>query len=238
MPNVSTTGRQLKDFGPVQFPERLGMPLWAFERALRAGLIPPADPTTGRWPAGVVAAALAEVDRIRAEVGTLPDMGAARAADTLSARFGVDVDPDVLLELDRMGVVPQVGEYKGNPLYDGRALEAFDDRDGLQQAIRNGRLLNRDEVAAHLRVRRADVEHLIRAHWLEPVTWVRSGWQRRRETPEVPLFRVADLDVLAAHPGIDWDEVRATPSGKPSPLASLSPRRKRGRVATRRRRSG
>lgn len=38
-----------KDYGPVQFPSLLGLPLWAFERALHDGLIPPADPGTGMY---------------------------------------------------------------------------------------------------------------------------------------------------------------------------------------------
>lgn len=215
--------RALKDYGPVQFPDRLGVAVWAFERALSAGLIPAADPATGRWPAAVVAAAAAMVDEIRAAVGTLPNMGASRAAKELSQRFGIDVDPGVLLELDRRGLIPQV--YKDYPLYDGQALERFADREALERATKDGCLLTRDQVAGYLGVRRPDVEHLVRAQWLEPVTWVRSGWQRRRDAPEVPLFRVADVDVLLAHPSIDWDAVRATPAGRPSPLATFSPRR-------------
>ena len=216
-----------KDYGPVQFPDRLGLPLWAFERALHDGLIPAADPVTGRWPASVVDAAVARLDQIRAAVGTLPDMGAGRAADVLSARFGTDVDPDVLLELDRTGLVPCTGNYKGYPLYDGRALERFTDRQALDQAMTAGRLLTRGQAAGYLQVRRSDVSHLVKAHWLEPVTWVRSGWQPRRSAPQVPLFRAADLDVLLTHPAIDWDAVRATPPGRPSPLAKLTARRKR-----------
>ncbi|MGW4527847.1 hypothetical protein [Amycolatopsis sp. NPDC004378] len=218
------TSRTPKDYGPIQAPTALGMPMWQFERAVTAGLIPPADPATGRWPADAVLTALAEVEQIKATVGSQPDVGAGRAADVLADRFGIDVPSSVLLELDRLGLITEVGEYKDYPLYDGRALELFYDRAALEKALVDGRLLQRKEVAEHLRVRAADVEHLIRANWLEPVTWVRSGWQRRRSTPAVPLFRAADLDVLLAHPAIDWDVVRATPPGRPSPLAKLSPR--------------
>jgi hypothetical protein len=214
-----------KDYGPVQFPALLGLPLWAFERALHDGLIPPADPGTGRWPASAAEDALARLDQIRAAVGTQPDVGAGRAAEVLSARFGISVPSDVLLELDRTGLVPCVGEYKGYPLYDGRALENFTDRGALDRAMASGRLLTRDEAARHLRIRLSDLGHLTGAQWLEPVTWVRSSWQRRRSAPQVPLFRSADLSVLLAHPAIDWDAVRATPAGRPSPLARLTVRR-------------
>jgi hypothetical protein len=220
-----------KDYGPVQFPDRLGLPLWAFERALRDGLIPPADPVSGRWPVSVVDAALARVDQIQAATGTLPDVGAGRAAEVLSARFGTDVDPDILLELDRMGAIPCVGDYKGYPLYDGRAIERFTDRQALDRAMAAGRLLTRDQAAGYLKIRRSDVGHLVAAHWLEPVTWVRSAWQRRRASPQVPLFRAGDLDILLTHPAIDWDAVRATPAGRPSPLARLTTRRRTGGTA-------
>ena len=211
----------LRDYGPLQFPDRLGIPVWAFERALRAGLIPAANPVTGRWPASVVTAAVADLEQIQAAVGSQPDVGASRAADVLSARFGIDVDASVLIELDRRGLIQRVGEYKGHLLYDGRALEQFNDRDALQRAITDGRLLSREGVRDYLRVRRVDVEHLVRAHWLEPVAWVHSRWQRRSESPTVALFRVGDLDAVLAHPAIDWDQVRATPAGKPSALARL-----------------
>jgi hypothetical protein len=224
---AGAAARPLQDYGPVQFPDRLGLPLWAFERALRAGLIPAADTATGRWPASVVDEALARVDEITAAVGTQPDVGAGRAAAALSARFGIDIPPDVLLELDRMGVIPVVGDYKGHDLYCGRALEVFTDRGVLDRALSAGRLLTRDQVSEYLLVRASDVEHLIRSRWLEPVTRVRSGWQRRRSSPAVPLFRAGDLDVLLAHPAIDWDAVRYTPKGRPSPLAALTARKRR-----------
>jgi hypothetical protein len=89
----------------------------------------------GRWPAIVAEDTLARLDQIRAAVGTQPDMGAGRAAEMLSARFGIPVPSDVLLELDRTGLVPCVGEYKGYPLYDGRALENFTDRAALPAAV-------------------------------------------------------------------------------------------------------
>jgi hypothetical protein len=225
------TAKARKDYGPVQFPALLGLPLWAFERALADGLIPPADPGTGRWPASVADDALARAGQIRSAAGSLPDMGAGRASAELSARFGIKVPPDVLLELDRTGLIPSAGQYKDYPLYDGRALEKFSDRGALDAAMTRGQLLTRDKAARYLRIRLSDISHLIDVQWLEPVTWVRSGWQRRRSAPQVPLFRRGDLDVLLAHPAIDWRAVRETPAGRPSPLSALKGRRTPGTTA-------
>jgi hypothetical protein len=158
----SAKSTQPKDYGPIRFPDRLGIPVWG----LRAGAAHRVDSASGpdnRAVAGQrVRYRAGELDQIQATVGTQPDVGAGRAAEVLSARFDLEVDPDVLLELDRMGLIKQVGDYKDHPVYDGRSLELFEDREALQQAITNGRLLNREEVADYLRLRRSDVEHLVR----------------------------------------------------------------------------
>lgn len=221
---MTSTDRRLSSYGPVQFPARLGIPLWQFQRALDDGLIPPADPVTGRWPTAVVERAVAGLERIQTATGTQPDVGADRAARVLADRFGIEVESGILLELDRRGLIRVIGDYQGWPLYDGRALERFTDQAALEAAIRVGRLLTRDQAAAHLGVRRVDVDALIQAGWVTPATCVHSSWQSRRDTPRVPLVRIGDLDHLAADPAIDWETVRATPAGRPSVLAALDPR--------------
>lgn len=225
-PDTARPDTARRDYGPVQVLDRLGLEVWQFERARRAGLIPAADPSTGRWPAVVVEAIAADMDRIRAAVGAYPDVGAIRAAQILTDRFGIEVRADTVAELARKGLLPMVGEYRGHPVYDGQALEAFTDLAALRRAVVEGRLLARGEVAAVLGVRVCDLAHLIEAHWLEPVAHVHSVWQRRRAVPAVALFRAGDVEVLAHHPGIDWDAVRATPPGRSSPLAVLTAARR------------
>lgn len=215
--------RPPKVYGPVQFATALGLTLWQFERALTDGLLP-RRPTLKGWPATLVDDAVVRREEILAAVGSVPDLGAHRAAQFLAGRFSLEVAAAALLELERRGLVPEVGGYKGHPLYSGRALEAFTDREALVDSLIDGRLCTADEAAAHLRVRRSDLDHLTRAGWLEEVTRVHSGWQRRRAAPAVPLYRAGDLDVLLARPAIDWDEVRSTPRGRPSPLARLNRR--------------
>lgn len=86
-----------------------------------------------------------------------------------------------------------------------------------------GRLRIAAEAAEYLRIRRADLGHLIRAGLLTPAGWAHGPFDRR-DTRSVPLYRTADLDIteytLTAC-GIDWDTVRATPKGRRSLLASL-----------------
>ncbi|WP_031467143.1 hypothetical protein [Sciscionella sediminilitoris] len=216
--------RNLKDYGPFQLGEELGLPQWAIERAITDGLLAAADVTGGRWSARVVADALARLDEIKSTVGTVPDVGASRAADYLTDRFGRDVPVAAIHELSTMGLLPQVGEYHGHTLYDGRALERFTAGAALEHAITVGRHLTGDQAAEHLGIRRTDLDHLVRAGWLAPVAHVHSRWQPRRAQPEVPLYRIGDLDQLAEDPAIDWAAVRAVPKGARSPLRNLPAR--------------
>ncbi|MEU5046287.1 hypothetical protein [Streptomyces griseorubiginosus] len=87
-------------------------------------------------------------------------------------------------------------------------------------------------AAQHLEIRRRDLEYCIEAGWLAPVSQVRrtvwSGGRGHRKVVEVPMYRVGDLDALKDIPGVDWEAVRATKPGRPSPLrafAQLAPQR-------------
>ncbi|MGR6924229.1 hypothetical protein ACU635_59050 [[Actinomadura] parvosata] len=191
--------RKLTHYGPIQLCTALGLFQWQFERGLRAGLIPERE--AAGWPAAVVDELRGRADEIRQATGAVPDMGAHRAAALLADRFpDLQVTPDAVAELARRTLIPEVGDYKGHPLYCGRTLETFADREALERAIRDGELRTADEVAAYLRVRRSDVDHLVNAGWLEAAGWGMGPFQRRSARPRVPLYRTADLDVLAAHP--------------------------------------
>lgn len=217
--------RPVRWFGPQQFPKELGLQVWEFERALQSGLIPAAG-ESGKWPAAVVEDARARLEKIRERVGDVPDCGASRAAEVLAQRLGVAVLPSTVRELTRMGHLRVVGDFKGHALYSGRDLEAFADLTALEQAHRTGCERDRESATAYLRIRKADMEHLIRAGRLRPCRRVQSSYQPKKYGPTVPLFRTGDLDALLADPGIDWQSVRLTPRGRPSLLAKLPSRRR------------
>src|SRR5262249_27027719 len=143
--------------------------------------------------------------------------------EVLAERLGIPVTGDGVAELARGGLIPVAGDYKGFRLYDGRVLETFADAGAAVEATRAGRLRTAIQAAAYLRIRRADLDRLIRAGLLAPAGWGR-GPSGRRDTRSVPLYRTADLDDLediVTASGIGWDAVRATPKGRRSPLARL-----------------
>lgn len=208
-------------FGPVQLARHLGWLEFQVSRAVRRGLIPAPD-MGSRWSASLVEEFVARAEQIRAEVGSLPDMGATRSARVLGERFGCEVTADAVFELGRRGVVPIVDFYKANPLFDGGAVERFADRAVLEEAIAAGRCVTAGEAAAYLRVRRADFDHLVRSGRVAAVRRVYGSYRRaRRAAPLVALYRAADLDALVSDTGIDWAAVRATARGRVSPLAAL-----------------
>jgi hypothetical protein len=104
----------------------------------------------------VACAALARVGEIVLAVGAIPDLGAFRAAEILSARLGVIVTADCVAELSRRGLIPVIGYYKNWPLYDGSAIEAFACPEVAEEATRAGKLLIADDAARHLRIRRSE----------------------------------------------------------------------------------
>ena len=208
-------------YGPVQLATHLGLERWQLARAVQAGLIDGPDQAGGRWSTAAAADALARAGQIRQAAGSVPDLGAVRAAVVLSGRLGVAVTADGIEELACRSLLPVSGHYKGYPVYDGRVLEAFTDADAAAGATRAGQLRTADQAAAYLRIRRSDLAHLTRCGMLIPAKWGRGPWDRR-DTASVPLYRTGDLDRLAARPGIDWAAVRATPPGRRSPLKRLA----------------
>jgi hypothetical protein len=106
-------------------------------------------------------------------------------------------------------------------------VEALAADEELDERLRAARLLGPDQAAARLEVRRTDFDHCVAAGWIEPAAHVETRIGRRT-TIEVPLFRTGDVDRLLELPGVDWEAVRASRPGEPSPLLEHV-RRPRGR---------
>lgn len=97
------------------------------------------------------------------------------------------------------------------------------------EEVRGDRLLTADQAAAHLGIRRCDLEHARAAGWLAPHTHTEIRAGHRLVT--VPLFRAADVDAVVEVPGVNWAEVRGLPAGRPSPLLQwVGPGRSRAQL--------
>ncbi|GAA2524022.1 3'-5' exonuclease [Streptomyces longisporus] len=125
------------------------------------------------------------------------------------------------------GITP--GQFGRWALEDVERLAGNED---LGADILAARMLGPELAAQHLEIRRRDLDYCVQAGWLAPVSQVRrtvwSGGRGYRKVVEVPMYRVGDLDALKDIPGVDWEAVRATKAGRPSPLrafAQLAPQR-------------
>lgn len=205
-------------YGPTQLADRLDLARFQFDRARAAGIIPEPDRSKGRWSAAAAANLAQRIDEIRSAAGTVPDLGAVRAAEVLSERLGVTITCDAIPELAARGLLKTAGRYKGYPLYCGHSLEAFTDTAAALAADRDGELLTSDQAAKRIQIRRSDFDHLVRAGLLSPACHGRSIFQRQEN---VALYQARDLAALEERDDIDWAAVRSTPKGFQSPLAKL-----------------
>jgi hypothetical protein len=94
------------------------------------------------------------------------------------------------------------------------------DRD-LAAAIRTGDTLGTEQAAEHLEVCRVDVDALVDAGLFAPVGHATKpvGYSSSASA----AVRAAQINQLRDTTDIDWEAVRSTPAGKPSPLRALRP---------------
>jgi len=211
-------------YGPQQLRDLLGLAEFQHERAMQTGIIPRPDAAGAKWSGKVALQLYADRVGIRRHAGSVPDLGAERAADLLTARLGVQVEPHAVHELGRQGRILIVGYYKDHPLYCGRTLETWQGIDEIEQANTVGERLTADRAANRLGIRKSDFAHLVRLGWIKPVAWGRGPYTAKSYSPDVPLYRAGDITDLLQDPAIDWDAARAVPAGKRSTLAALPAR--------------
>lgn len=82
------------------------------------------------------------------------------------------------------------------------------------------RLLGPEQAAGYFDVRRVDFEHAVAAGWITAATFSAMP-VGRRSWVSVPLYRAGDVDALREIPGVDWNEVRDVPPGRPSALRTF-----------------
>lgn len=214
----------LTRYGPQQLRDALGLTEWQHQRATATGAVPGPDLPNGKWSGDLTRKLYHRRVAIRRHAGSIPDLGAERAAEILAQRLGVEVWPHALPELARRGLILVAGDYKGHPLYCGRTLETWSDVGEVEQANTDGELLTTDRVVDRLGVRATDVQHLRARRWLVPADWARGPFTSRRSRADVPLFRAGDVTALLLSEAIDWPAVRAVGKGQRSPLAALPAR--------------
>jgi hypothetical protein len=228
----STTRSNRAALSPAALAERLGLHEWQVRRAADELLIPARDRSRG-WSADLadrIAAEHADVGRLRAAIGSMPDMGTWDLAYQLAARYqGVDVSPDTVRELWRRGhLVVRFWDRK-YPVFAGRSIEAMLATltvEDVTAAAAAGVTVSSDQAAERLGIRRTDFDHAVRAGLIRPSRTVLTGYRSKRNDPGMWLFTVGSVDALAARADVDWPAVRGVRPGGRSPWAKLPDARK------------
>lgn len=220
------------EYDASQAAKRLRVSAAAFRWARHTGLIPDPDASPYQWSratlealdAGAVRAAMpspaisgsAAADRIADALGTPNPATSGEKATVTAFVVRQFVDRGLLVDLS--------ANPEGTLHHPGRVGQVCR-REDLTDLVAADTPLGPEQAAARLRVRRTDVDHMIRLGWIHSPQSieVRFGTSRAGAA-SAPLHTTASVDtVIPAHPEIDWEQLRAVEKGRRSPLASLHP---------------
>ncbi|UWS77550.1 3'-5' exonuclease [Streptomyces noursei] len=99
------------------------------------------------------------------------------------------------------------------------------DEEAAAQVVAD-RLIGPERAAEVLEIRRTDWDHVVAAGWIEAAEVIEVP-KGRRKTVSIPMYRTGDVEALREEPpvpGLSWEDVRAVPAGRPSPLREYAHR--------------
>ncbi|MFJ9893479.1 hypothetical protein ACIQPR_09105 [Streptomyces sp. NPDC091280] len=219
------------EYDEGQAAGRLRVPVAAFRWARHTGLVPAPDASCWQWSRAAVETM--DPAAIRAALPHGP-ISAAAAADRIAETLGTPNPPAgetpvvSAFAVRRLIADGLLTDLTANPeavlLNPDQVMEICASISGLAQRLAGEAPLGPDQAAARLGVRRTDFDYMCDLAWVAPAERreVRFGTSRAGAVL-VPLFRTAAIDALpAAHPEIDWQQLRTVPKGRRSPLAALT----------------
>jgi hypothetical protein len=218
------------EYDATQATKRLRVSAAAFRWARHIGLIPAPDVSSWQWSRAAVEAL--DADAIRAAMPSPPISGGA-AADRIAEALGT---PNVIGEkanvtsfvvrrfIDRKLLTELSANPDGSLVHPGQVAETCRRQD-LAELVAADTPLGPEQAAARLGVRRAEFDWMLRLKWIKPAESieVRFGTSRAGAV-DVALYTTASVDALAARADVDWEQLRAVPKGRRSPLAALAKR--------------
>ncbi|MQY02013.1 hypothetical protein [Actinomadura macrotermitis] len=179
-------------YGARQFAAHLGITAWQLRLARENEMLPPPDVAPGRWSRELAGRCAGEAEKIIAEFGPRPPVGAEKAAARLAERVGLDVDkPDIEVLVARDDLT-MAGRYQGNPIYLLRDLDALAPETVTEVvAARKGPLM--ESVSAHGAARALG--------WPKPL-FDRIAAERALATDRLGRYALGDIRALAADTGL------------------------------------
>lgn len=217
------------EYDEGQAAKRLRVPAATFRWARHAAVIPAPDASSHQWSRAAVEAM--DPGTIRAALPREPISGGA-AADRIADALGTPNQPRekaavsvfVVRRLIARGLLKDLTANPDGVLLNADQVDAVCQRADLAVMVAADTPLGPNQAAERLRVRRVDFDWMHeRLKWISPAEWreVQFGTSRAGAV-DVPMFTTSSVDALpAAHPEVDWDQLRAVGKGRRSPLAAL-----------------
>ncbi|MGW2331630.1 hypothetical protein ACWC5C_38595 [Streptomyces sp. NPDC001700] len=218
------------EYDESQAAGRLRVAITAFRWARHTGLVPVPDASSYQWSRAAVEAM--DPDEIRSAFPREPIAGSA-AADRIAEALGspnpavygerANVTAFVVRRLIAHGLLTELSGNPDGSLLNPDQIDAVCQHEDLAELVAAAIPLGPDQAAERLGVRRVDFDWMRRLGWIEPTEWreVRFGTSRAGAV-DVPMFTTASVDaVVAAHPEVDWEQLRNVGKGRRSPLAAL-----------------
>ncbi|MFJ6000502.1 hypothetical protein [Streptomyces sp. NPDC092370] len=217
------------EYDEGQAAKRLKVSAAAFRWARHARLIPDPDVSSWQWSREAVEAL--DADAIRAAMPSPPISGSA-AADRIAEALGT---PNVIGEkasvtafvvrrfVDR-GLLADVSANPEGTLHHPGQVAEVCQREDLAELVAADTPLGPEQAAARLGVRRVEFDWMVRLGWIRSPQSieVRFGTSRAGAV-DVALYTTASVDAIpAAHPEVDFEQLRSVEKGRRSPLAVLA----------------
>jgi hypothetical protein len=217
------------EYDEGQAAKRLKVSAAAFRWARHARLIPDPDVSSWQWSREAVEAL--DADAIRAAMPSPPISGSA-AADRIAEALGT---PNVIGEkanvtafvvrrfVDR-GLLADLSANPDGTLHHPGQVAEVCQREDLADLVAADTPLGPEQAAARLGVRRAEFDWMVRLGWIRSPQSieVRFGTSRAGAV-DVALYTTASVDAIpAAHPEVDFEQLRSVEKGRRSPLAALA----------------
>ncbi|MER6113802.1 hypothetical protein [Streptomyces hirsutus] len=217
------------EYDAGQAAKRLKVPVSTFRWARHTGPIPAPDVSSSQWSRAAVESL--DADAIRAAMPTPPISGGA-AADRIADALGTptaygertNVTAFVVRRFVDRGLLVDLSANPDGTLHHPDQVAEVCAREDLADLVAADTPLGPEQAAARLGVRRVEFDHMVRLGWVRSPQSieVRFGTSRAGAV-DVALYRSADVDALpAAHPEVDWSQLRAVEKGRRSPLAALA----------------
>ncbi|MFF5456194.1 hypothetical protein ACFY40_33955 [Streptomyces sp. NPDC012950] len=221
---------QRTEYDEAQAAKRLHTTVVVLRWARHVGVVPDPDVRGFAWSRSAVEAMDAAAVRAAMPREAISPY---EAANRIAAALGTPNEPGqppvvssyAVKRLIALGLLVDLSAHRRYSALNPDQVDQVAALEGLAGLLDREAPLGPEQAAARLGVRRVDFERMRRLGWIAPVSFGRVQFGASKAgAVDVPRFAAGHVDDLpAAHPEVDWAQLRTVGKGRRSPLAALRP---------------